>query len=90
MESKTTDDIPVPKKPKVNTMRNHWFAHVAKTRKRLQKASKGSISHRDREREGSKKRQPAKTQKKHDNALIMLNYAFLCFSALLLVTFAHS
>ena len=43
MESKTTDDIPVPKKPKVNTMRNHWFAHVAKTRKRLQKASKPRI-----------------------------------------------
>ena len=54
MESKTTDDIPVPKKPpKVNTMRNHWFAHVAKTRKRLQKASKGSISHRDAMREAS-------------------------------------
>ena len=52
MESKTTDDIP-PKKPKANTMRNHWFAHVAKTRKRLEKSNKGSVSHRDAMREAS-------------------------------------
>ena len=55
MESKTTDDIPqkTQKKPKTSTMRNHWFAHVAKVRKRLQKASKEAVSHRAAMREAS-------------------------------------
>ena len=35
------------------TMRNHWFEHVAKTRKRLSRARKEPVSHRDAMREAS-------------------------------------
>ena len=45
MDSKT------PHKP--ITMRNHWFAHVAKTRKKLTKARKEAVSHREAMREAS-------------------------------------
>ena len=35
------------------TMRNHWFAHVAKTRKKLSKARKAPVTHREAMREAS-------------------------------------
>ncbi len=35
------------------TMRHHWFAHVAKTRKKLTKARKEPVSHREAMREAS-------------------------------------
>ena len=31
----------------VKTMRSHWFAHVAKTRKKLSKGQKKEVSHRE-------------------------------------------
>ena len=38
-------------KPK--TMRNHWFDHVAKTRKSLSKSRKEQVTHREAMREAS-------------------------------------
>jgi len=35
------------------TMRNHWFDHVAKTRKKLTRARKQPITHREAMREAS-------------------------------------
>ncbi len=35
------------------TMRNHWFAHVAKTRKKLARLKKAPVSHREAMREAS-------------------------------------
>ena len=35
------------------TMRHHWFNHVAKTRKKLTKARKQPVSHREAMREAS-------------------------------------
>ena len=35
------------------TMRHHWFNHVAKTRKKLTKARKEPVSHREAMREAS-------------------------------------
>ena len=39
--------------PKPVTMRNHWFAHVAKVRKKLSKERKIKVSHREAMREAS-------------------------------------
>ncbi len=39
--------------PKPVTMRNHWFAHVAKVRKKLTKERKVKVSHREAMREAS-------------------------------------
>mgnify|MGYP001158181680 CR=1 FL=1 len=35
------------------TMRNHWFEHVAKTRKKLTRARKQPVTHREAMREAS-------------------------------------
>jgi hypothetical protein len=35
------------------TMRNHWFSHVAKTRKKLTRLRKAPVSHREAMREAS-------------------------------------
>ena len=43
----------VPPVEKKVTMRNHWFEHVAKTRKKLSRAQKKPVSHRDAMREAS-------------------------------------
>ena len=43
---------PAPTEKKV-TMRNHWFAHVAKTRKKLARLKKAPVSHREAMREAS-------------------------------------
>ena len=43
----------VPPVEKKLTMRNHWFEHVAKTRKKLARARKQPVSHRDAMREAS-------------------------------------
>ncbi len=51
----TTDhpvDIKPPTEKKV-TMRNHWFEHVAKTRKKLTRARKQPVTHREAMREAS-------------------------------------
>ena len=46
MESKKTPN-------KTVTMRNHWFDHVAKTRKKLTRTRKEAVSHREAMREAS-------------------------------------
>ncbi len=38
---------PKAKKPAPRTMRNAWFEHVAKTRKRLQRGNKEKVTHRE-------------------------------------------
>ena len=44
-------NVKTPKKP--ITMRNHWFDHVRKTRKKLQRGNKDPVSHRDAMRKAS-------------------------------------
>ena len=49
-EEKQVTPIITPKpkrKPAGVTMRNHWFDHVAKTRKRLQRGNKEKVTHRE-------------------------------------------
>ena len=44
---------PAPPVEKKVTMRNHWFDHVAKTRKKLTRARKAPVTHREAMREAS-------------------------------------
>ena len=44
---------PTPPVEKKVTMRNHWFDHVAKTRKKLTRARKAPVTHREAMREAS-------------------------------------
>ena len=48
--SEETSAAPTEKKV---TMRNHWFEHVAKTRKKLTRARKQPVTHREAMREAS-------------------------------------
>ena len=45
--------MPSENTPKPITMRNHWFAHVAKTRKKLTRSRKVKVTHREAMREAS-------------------------------------
>ena len=65
------------KKAKVPTMRNHWFNHVAKTRKKLQRGNKDKVTHREAMRQASTSWGPIKEKlkRKQDRALKKANKA---------------
>ncbi len=52
MSTDHSADVKPPMEKKV-TMRNYWFEHVAKTRKKLVRARKQPVSHREAMREAS-------------------------------------
>ena len=57
-------------KAKQPTMRNHWFNHVAKTRKKLQRGNKDKVTHREAMRQASTSWAPIKEKlkRKHERA----------------------
>ena len=66
MEAKTTVK-PTPKNKPI-TMRNHWFNHVASTRKKLSRSRKEAVTHREAMREASLTWAPVKDKLQRKNA----------------------
>ena len=61
---KTPVPVLVTPKAKQPTMRNHWFSHVAKTRKKLQRGNKDKVTHREAMRQASTSWGPIKEKLK--------------------------